>query len=517
MAAAKGGGRGAPTACPHRDRPVTENVTEFERMKAGEYPEKGACLRMKIDLSSGNPFLWDPVCYRVKNAPHHRTGTDWKIYPAYDFAHPLCDSIENITHSLCTLEFVDARASYEWLCDALEVYKPRQYETARLQLTGTFLSKRKIKALVDEGLVKGWDDPRLFTLIALRRRGVPPAAMLKFVEELGVSLSNSEIRLSRYEQTIRQTLELSVPRLFVVLEPIKVVIENVADDYSLTVEKPLHPKIPSMGKATLKLVKHLFIDRDDFRISPPAGFSRLSPGKSVMLIGGSHPVTCTSYETDAQGNVTLVKCALENGTGPNGDKKWKPKDTVAIHWLPDTEDGNVKLDQVSVFGPLFKSENPAKLDDFRNDINPDSLQVFSNALVEPQFYPLARLLIKQATEEAEARTKAAASFSQSGAVDPNASVEVSMGQTDSITATRSPHAANDPDTPIATAAQLVGMECIRFQGMRVGYFAVDKESVLGCLTEQDGEAGKRQGDKIVLNKIVSLKEEKGKAAAAASA
>jgi glutaminyl-tRNA synthetase len=411
---------------------------------------------------------------------------------------------------LCTLEFIDARASYEWLCDALEVYKPRQYETARLQLTGTFLSKRKIKALVENGHVRGWDDPRLFTLIALRRRGIPPAAMLKFVEELGVSLSNSEIRLARFEQAIRQTLELMVPRLFVVLSPVKLIIENVEEDWTYAVEKPLHPKIPEMGKSKLTMTKTLIIDRDDFRITPPAEFSRLSPGKSVMLMGGPHPVTCTGYETDASGDVTEIRCALENGTGPNGDRKFKAKDTVAIHWLSNAPEGKIELDEVRFFEPLFKSENPAKLENYEDDINPDSLKVYKGAYIEPTFFGLAKNLIKQAKEEADKRTKAAASFSAAGNVDAKAQSSVEMGT--NSTATDVPH-GSDPDTPVATAAQLVGMECIRFQGMRLAYFAVDKESVLGCLNEGDGvEAGQRSGDKLILNKIVSLKEEKGKAA-----
>ena len=417
------------------------------------------------------------------------------------------------SHSLCTLEFVDARASYEWLCDALEVYKPRQYETARLQLNGTFLSKRKIRALVEGGYVRGWDDPRLFTLIALRRRGIPPQAMLKFVEELGVSTSDSEIRLGRFEQTIRQTLELTVPRLFLVLEPVKLTIENVADDWKHEVEKPLHPKIADMGKAQLTMSKHILIEKDDFRVTPPPEFSRLSPGKSVMLIGAPCPITCTGYETDAAGNVTEIRCALEDGTGPNGDRKWKAKDTIAIHWLPDTPAGKVELDEVRFFEPLFKSENPAKLDNYTDDINPDSLKVYKGAFIEPAFFSLSKNLIKQAKEEAEKRTKAAAAFS-SGNVDTNSDVKVEMGTNN--TAIEVPHGTHD-DTPVATAAQLVGMECIRFQGMRLAYFAFDKESVIGCLNESEASGEKRSGDKLILNKIVSLKEEKGKVAAATSA
>ncbi|KAJ9109766.1 hypothetical protein QFC19_001996 [Naganishia cerealis] len=508
MAAAKGSGKGNPQPCPHRDRPVEENIREFQAMKDGRYPEKGACLRMKIDLSSGNPYMWDPVCYRVKDAPHHRTGTTWKIYPAYDFAHPLCDSLENITHSLCTLEFIDARASYEWLCDALEVYKPRQYETARLQLQGTFLSKRKIRTLVEKGYVQGWDDPRLFTLIALRRRGIPPAAMLRFVEELGVSLSNSEIKLARFEHAIRQTLELSAARLFLVLEPVKLTITNVADDYSVELEKPIHPKVPEMGKVKCTLTKSVYIERDDFRVDPPADFNRLAPGKSVILIGSPYPVTCTDFKMDAEGKVTEIICALEDGTGPNGDKKFKGKDASAIHWVSAQPGRHVEVDEVRYFEPLFKSDDPSKVDNFETDINPDSLKVYKGALLEPAFYPVAKKLIKDAKAEADKRTKAAASFAQDR-VETSKPAEVAQGAIGSAGAsTKLPH---DDDTPVATADQLVGMECIRFQGMRLAYFAVDKESVIGCLEEDDSkEAGPRAGDRIVLNKIVSLKEEKSK-------
>lgn len=385
------------------------------------------------------------------------------------------------------------------------MYKPRQYETARLQLQGTFLSKRKIRTLVEKGYVNGWDDPRLFTLIALRRRGIPPAAMLRFVEELGVSLSNSEIKLVRFEHAIRQTLELSAARLFLVLQPVKLTISNVAEDYSVDLEKPIHPKVPEMGKVKCTLTKSVYIEQDDFRVAPPADFNRLAPGKSVILIGSPYPVTCTDYKTDASGNVTEIICALEDGTGPSGDKKFKGKDASAIHWVSARKDQHVEVDEVRYFEPLFKSDDPSKVENFETDINPDSLRVFKGALLEPAFYPVAKKLIKDAKAEAVKRTTAAASFAEDR-VDSDKPVEVVQGSKE--TATHVPH---DDDTPVATADQLVGMECIRFQGMRQAYFAVDKESVIGCLEEDDTkEAGPRPGDRIVLNKIVSLKEEKSK-------
>lgn len=410
-------------------------------------------------------------------------------------------------HSLCTLEFIDARSSYEWLCDALEVYKPRQYETARLQLQGTFLSKRKIRTLVEKGYVQGWDDPRLFTLIALRRRGIPPAAMLRFVEELGVSLSNSEIKLVRFEHAIRQTLELSAARLFLVLEPVKLTITNVAEDYFNELEKPIHPKVPEMGTVKCTLTKSVFIEKDDFRADPPADFNRLAPGKSVILIGSPYPITCTDFKTDASGKVTEIICALEDGTGPSGDKKFKGKDASAIHWVSADKKQHVEVDEVRFFEPLFKSDDPSKVDNFETDINPDSLKVFKGALLEPAFYPVAKKLIKDAKAEAVKRTKAAATFAQDR-VEADSTPAVPQGLSPAETAKHVPH---DGDTPVATADQLVGMECIRFQAMRLAYFAADKESIIGCLGEDDTkEAGPRPGDRIVLNKIVSLKEEKGK-------
>lgn len=334
--------------------------------------------------------------------------------------------------------------------------------------------------------------------------------MLRFVEELGVSLSNSEIKLVRFEHAIRQTLELSAARLFLVLEPVKLTIANVADDYSVEIEKPIHPKVPEMGKVKCTFTKSVYIEKDDFRVDPPADFNRLAPGKSVILMGSPYPITCTDFKTDAEGKVTEIICALEDGTGPSGDKKFKGKDASAIHWVSAQPGQHVEVDEVRYFEPLFKSDDPSKVDNFETDINPDSLKVFKGALLEPAFYPVAKKLIKEAKAEAVKRTKAAASFAQDG-VDANKPAEVvqgASGTAKSDTATTVPH---DDDTPVATADQLVGMECIRFQGMRLAYFAVDKESVIGCLEEDESkEAGPRPGDRIVLNKIVSLKEEKGK-------
>ncbi|WVN88093.1 glutamine-tRNA ligase [Cryptococcus depauperatus CBS 7841] len=486
LKADRGLGHGSPTPCVHRDRPVSESLHEFERMKNGEYKEREACLRMKMDLSSGNPYMWDTVAYRVKNAPHHRTGDKWKIYPTYDFTHCLCDSIENITHSLCTTEFIPARESYEWLCDALTVYKARQYEFARLNLQGTFLSKRKIAKLVQNNLVKDWDDPRLYTIIALRRRGIPPGALLAFVAELGVTTLQSTTEIKKFESVIRKYLEDSVPRLMMVLNPLKIVIENVPEDYRVPVEVPVHPKHPEMGTITTSFTREVFISSDDFRETDSPDYFRLAPGKTVGLFKAPFPVTCTSYRKDEAGNVVEILCKLENmGNAP------KPK--AYIQWVNVAEAAHIS--EVRYFHPLFRSEPPPP--NFINDIDPDSLVVYRNAVIEPAFYELAKKMITEARREGEERTKIA----KAEAAKPDASSTPIPG---------SEAAKHQEDEPVVTADQLVGPENIRFQGMRLAYFTLDRESKLGCLQETDAKPGRREGDVIILNRIVSLKEDVGK-------
>ncbi|KAL1737683.1 ribosomal protein L25/Gln-tRNA synthetase, partial [Schizophyllum fasciatum] len=256
-------------------------------------------------------------------------------------------------HSLCTVEFVASRQSYEWLCDALEVYKPRQSEYGRLNLEGTVMSKRKILALVDEGYVNGWDDPRLYTLIALRRRGVPPGAITNFVSALGVTTSPSNIQLVRFEQSVRDYLESSAPRLLMVLNPLKVTLENVPDDFVLTVEKPLHPKVPALGVSRIPLAKVLYIDRGDFRLEDSPDYFRLAPGKTVGLYQAPHPITYVSHKTDADGTVTELVCHLENEGTPK-----KPK--AFIQWVAEHAPSGspVRIDETRVFHKLFKSDEP---------------------------------------------------------------------------------------------------------------------------------------------------------------
>ncbi|KAG7449026.1 glutaminyl-tRNA synthetase [Guyanagaster necrorhizus] len=473
----RGGGRGQPKSCIHRDRPIEESLVEFENMKNGKYKPKEANLRMKQDLNDGNPQMWDLTAYRVLEKEHHRTHGKWKIYPTYDFTHCLVDSFENISHSLCTTEFVASRQSYEWLCDALEVYKPRQSEYGRLNIEGTVMSKRKILALVNEGFVNGWDDPRLYTLIALRRRGVPPGAIISFVSGLGVSTASSNIEIARFEQTVRQYLENTAPRLLMVMNPLKVTIENVPEDSVTIVEKPLHPKVPELGASKIPFTRTIYIDADDFRLEDSKDYFRLAPGKTVGLFQAPHPITCTSYKTDpVSGKVVELICRLEN-TGAFQ----KPK--AFIQWVAEHAPSGspVIIDETRIFSRLFKSDNPSS--DFRSDINPSSLEVVKGAMLEVGFLPLAWRAMEEAKKESKTRTEAALKDAEPPAAD-NA-------------------------TPHATSGQLVGNECVRFQGLRVAYFALDKDTRLACL-DGGAEVKQQQGDYLVLNRIVSLKEDLGK-------
>ncbi|KAI5124954.1 hypothetical protein M0805_007381 [Coniferiporia weirii] len=482
----RGGDDGGPRrACVHRDRAISESLAEFQKMKDGHYRPGQAILRMKQNLEDGNPQMWDLIAYRVLDASHHRTGDKWKIYPTYDFTHCLVDSFENISHSLCTVEFILSRVSYEWLCDALEVYKPRQSEYGRLNVTGTIMSKRKILALVKEGYVRGWDDPRLYTLIALRRRGIPPGAIISFVSTLGVSTSVTNIQTTRFEQTVRQYLENTVPRLLMVLKPLKVTIENLPDDYVLMIEKPLHPKIPALGSTKVPFTRTLYIDADDFRLQDSKDFFRLAPGKTVGLFQAPYPITCTSFKTDSTtGDVTELICTLETG----GDVK-KPR--AFIQWVAEHAPSGspVRVDETRIFHQLFKSDNPsAAKPDFKSDINPDSLEIIEGAMLEVGFWPLAKRAFAEAKNESKTRTKKAL---EDRSVTPSA----------------------DAYSPVPTSEQLIGNECVRFQGLRVAYFSLDSDAKLGVFSERsDVTPGYREGDKLIINRIVSLKEDAGKGA-----
>ena len=338
-------------------------------MRAGKYRPREAFLRMKQDIEDGNPQMWDLAAYRVLDAEHHRTGPKWKIYPTYDFTHCLCDSFENITHSLCTTEFIQSRVSYEWLNRTLGVYEPMQREYGRLSITGTVLSKRKIMKLVNEGYVRGWDDPRLYTLIGIKRRGVPPGAILEFVNELGVTTAPTNIQLARFDQTVRRYLERTVPRLMLVLDPIPVVIEDAKE---LELELPFSSKIPAMGSHKVNFTKTVYIERSDFREVDSPEYFRLAPGKSVGLVQVPYPIKAVSFSKDGN-QVTEIRAVY--------DKEGKRPKTY-IHWVAEAS----KTVEVRIHNALFKTERPDDVEGgFLNDINPKSEEVWPHAMIESGF------------------------------------------------------------------------------------------------------------------------------------
>ncbi|EST08533.1 Glutamyl/glutaminyl-tRNA synthetase, class Ib, anti-codon binding domain protein [Kalmanozyma brasiliensis GHG001] len=477
--------RGGPERGPrkpsrYRDRPIHESLDDFEAMKNGKYPPGKVTLRMKQNLENGNPQMWDLIAYRVLEASHHRTGKDWCIYPTYDFTHCLVDSFENISHSLCTTEFILSRESYEWLCDALEVYKPRQSEYGRLALQGTVMSKRKILKLVKERYIEDWDDPRMFTLIALRRRGVPPGAILSFVSSLGVTTAKSTIMISRFDQAVRQYLEFSTPRLMMVLNPLKVTIENLPADHFQELEKPLHPKAPEMGTNKMPFTCTVYIDASDFRAVDSKDYFRLAPGKTVGLLQVPYPITCTSFKTNDQGEPIEVIATYGDASTP------KPK--TYIQWVAEHAPSKspVRVDETRIFHQLFTSDDPAAEENFLDHVNPDSLEIVEGAMVEVGFWDVARQSMEQARRDAADRTK-------------KAEVDAAKAQSETQTAATEGAGAGAPER---TADQLVGKELVRFQGMRTAYFALDRLSGdLGLFGD------KKQGGKIVLNRIVSLKED----------
>jgi glutaminyl-tRNA synthetase len=369
-----GEARGPRFRCEHAEQSVETNLKKFRAMRDGEYKPREAFLRMKQNIEDGNPQMWDLAAYRVLDAEHHRTGPKWKIYPTYDFTHCLCDSFENITHSLCTIEFIQSRVSYEWLNKNLEVYEPMQREYGRLNITGTVLSKRKIAKLVNEGHVRGWDDPRLYTLIAIRRRGVPPGAILEFVNELGVTTSPTNIQLARLDQTIRRYLERTVPRLMLVLDPVPVVIEDAEE---LELDLPFSPKIPAMGNHKVKFTKTVYIDRSDFREVDSKEYFRLAPGKSVGLLQVPYPIKAVSFSKDGD-KVTEIRAVF--------DKEGKKPKTY-IQWVAE---GSRRV-EVRIHNALFKSEKPDNAEGgFLNDINPDSEEIWPSAMIESGFDEVKR-------------------------------------------------------------------------------------------------------------------------------
>ena len=363
---------------PFRDRSVEDNLALFRGMKNGEFEEGTKVLRAKIDMASGNINMRDPVLYRILKAPHHRTGEQWVIYPMYDFAHGQCDSIEGVTHSVCTMEYEDHRPLYDWFLSALDEYHPQQIEFARLNLSNTVLSKRKLIQLVQEGRVSGWDDPRMPTLAGLRRRGYTPEAIRKFCERVGVAKRQNVIDIGMLEHAVREDLNASAQRALAVLNPLKVVIENYPHGQVEDLDAVNNPEDPSAGTRKMPFSRELYIERDDFMSNPPKKFFRLSPGREVRLRYG-YLVTCTDVITDEAGAIVELRCAYDpqtrGGQAPDGRRV-----RGTIHWVSAQHAADA---EVRLYDHLFTSERPDDDDDFMTTLNPRSLQVVSNAKIEP--------------------------------------------------------------------------------------------------------------------------------------
>ncbi|OJD13229.1 glutamine-tRNA ligase [Blastomyces percursus] len=465
-----GEGEGKPRfACAHRTRPIEESLAEFRAMRDGKYAAGEAALRMKQDLDDGNPQMWDLFAYRViddKERHHFRTGDKWRIYPTYDFTHCLCDSFEGVTHSLCTTEFEQSRVSYEWLCDKLEVYKPMQREYGRLNVTGTILSKRDIMKLIDGGHVGGYDDPRLYTIVGLRRRGVPPGAILSFVNELGVTKAKTNIQVHRFEQSVRRYLETTVPRLMVVMEPLKVIIDDLPEDYLEMVELP-YSKDPAFGVHKVPFTRTVYIERADFREVDSPDYFRLAPGKTVGLMKVPYPITATSFEKDPE--TGLVNCVHAKYEKPKeGSAPKKPK--TFIHWVALSPEHSSPIKaEVHVINRLFNSEDPkSHPDGFLADINSESMEIYRDAMIDigfPEIKSRAPWPAKEGEKLSNPEKPETEEYDISGAGG------------------------------IGADGSIVHPETVRFQGMRVAYFALDSDS-----TE----------DKVILNRIVALKDDAGK-------
>lgn len=377
--------RGTPsepaTASPFRNRSVEENLRLFEEMKEGKYPEGSKVLRAKIDLASPNMQMRDPAMYRIKRVAHHRTGSKWNIYPMYDFAHGQSDSIENITHSICTLEFENHRPLYDWFIKELGIYPSRQIEFARLNLSYTITSKRKLLRLVEEGHVSGWDDPRMPTLTAMRRRGFPSAAIRHFAARVGVAKRNNIIDVALLEHSVREELNKTANRVMGVLNPVKVVIENYPDGKVEMLPAVNNPEDEAAGKRELPFSREIYIDRSDFMENPPSPrkFFRLGPDREVRL-KYAYIVRCTGYEKDADGNVSLIKCEYFADTRSGQDTSGK-KVKGTLSWVSA---GEAVDSEVRLYDRLFLDDNPAAAgDDFVKLLNPDSLNIISHAKLEP--------------------------------------------------------------------------------------------------------------------------------------
>ena len=364
---------------PFRYRSVEENLDLFRRMRAGEFPNGARVLRAKIDMTSGNMNLRDPVLYRILHATHPRTGDTWSIYPTYDFAHGQSDAIEHVTHSVCTLEFEDHRPLYDWLIENLPVpSRPRQYQFARLNVSYTILSKRHLTRLVTENHVSGWDDPRMPTLAGIRRRGVPAAALREFVSRVGVARAYSTVDVAMFESAIRDTLNPIAPRRMAVLRPLKLIIENYPEGQTETLEARNHPDNPDAGSRQVTFGRELYVEQDDFMEHPPKKFYRLSPGKEVRLRYG-YLVTCREIVRDSAGAVVALRCSYDSaskgGNSPDGRKV-----QATLHWVAAAD---AVPAEVRLYSHLFNRPDPGADGDALDDLNPDSLEVLTGALVEP--------------------------------------------------------------------------------------------------------------------------------------
>ena len=366
---------------PYRNRSVEENLDLFKRMTDGEFDTGSKCLRAKIDMNSPNIYMRDPVIYRILKMPHQRTGDKWCVYPLYDFAHPLSDAAEGVTFSLCTLEFEDHRPLYDWPLNELKLWKeqPRQIEFARMNLSYTITSKRRCLRLVNDGLVSGWDDPRMATLCGMRRRGYPAAAIRDFVSKIGVSKANSVIDYSLLEFCVRDNLNENAARTMAVLDPVKVIVDNFEDGKSVDISVPINPNKPELGNTTVKFTKEIYIEREDFMEEPVKGYFRLSPEREVRL-KGAYFVKFASLDKDEQGNITAIHVTYDpetfGGDAPDGRKV---KGT--LHWISAENCHNA---EVRVYDRLFNVENPADetgVKDFTEHLNPDSMKILSNCKV----------------------------------------------------------------------------------------------------------------------------------------
>ncbi|NLW55526.1 MAG: glutamine--tRNA ligase/YqeY domain fusion protein [Firmicutes bacterium] len=364
---------------PYRERTVEENLDLFRRMRAGEFPDGSRVLRAKIDMASPNLNMRDPVIYRILRSTHHRTGDQWCIYPMYDFAHPLSDALEEITHSICTLEFEDHRPLYDWFIEQLPVpARPQQIEFARLNLTYTVMSKRKLLQLVEKGIVRGWDDPRMPTLAGFRRLGYTPEAIRDFCERIGVAKSNSIVDLALLEHCLRVDLNKRAPRRMAVLRPLKVVLENYPEGQVEELEAINNPEDPAMGTRKIPFSRVLYIEEDDFREDPPKKFYRLAPGREVRLRYG-YFIKCTGVVKDENGKIVELRCTYDpetrGGSAPDGRQV-----KATLHWVSAAHALPV---EVRLYDHLFTVPNPGAEEDFDACLNPNSLEVLANSFVEP--------------------------------------------------------------------------------------------------------------------------------------